>query len=57
MADECLKDLTPLLFIRSSKMLSDYLSYRPIYLPNNHKQLRVYTRINIPFPDFYRPNL
>ena len=38
-------------------MLSDYLSYKPIFLQAKGQQIRVYMRINIPFPDFYRPSL
>lgn len=55
--DECLSDLSSELLFRSLKMLSSYLSYKSLYLTSNSKQVKVYARITIPFPSFYKPNL
>lgn len=55
--DECLSDLTQYLHLRASKMLSNYLPYKSIFLLHDSTKIMVYGRINIPFPAFPKPNL
>ena len=43
--------------IAANRLLSNYLPYRPVTLPNNLEQpTRIYLRVNIPFPEFPMPN-
>jgi hypothetical protein len=59
--DECLQELREEIGIGCNKLLSNYLPYRPVTLPNTTTviapPMRVYIRILIPFPAFAAPSL
>lgn len=60
--DECLQELREEIGIGCNKLLSNYLPYRPVTLPNSSNAvtalpMRVYIRLLIPFPAFASPSL
>jgi len=56
--DECLEELKEEIGINCSKLLSSYLPYKPIEIVNcKAENIRVYIKINIPFPKFSNPSL
>jgi tetratricopeptide (TPR) repeat protein len=60
-ADECLQELREEIGIGCSKLLSNYLPYRPVSiptaLPTDAACIKVYMRMLIPFPAFESPSL
>lgn len=54
--DEILPDLIEELGINCGKLLSNYLPYKSVQI-NGFKDVRIYARPSIPFPDFPRPSL
>lgn len=56
--DECIDELKEEIGINCNKLLSSYLPYRPIKFVNHREEnIRIYIKINIPFPKFANPNL
>ncbi len=59
--DECLQELREEIGIGCNKLLSNYLPYRPVTLPNaaivTEPPVRIYIRLLIPFPPFAAPSL
>ncbi len=43
--------------IAADRLLSNYLPYRPVTMQNSFgESIRIYVRVNIPFPEFPMPN-
>jgi hypothetical protein len=56
--DECIDELKEEIGINCNKLLSSYLPFRPIKFVNHREEsIRIYIKINIPFPKFANPNL
>ena len=43
--------------IHCSKLLSNYLPFRPVILIKHEISIRIYVRPSIPFPEFPKPSL
>lgn len=55
--DECLDQLGESMGIAADRLLSNYLPYRPVTMQNSFgESIRIYVRVNIPFPEFPMPN-